>query len=365
MKSILIALLLILSYLAYACSDKNEIKKIHISTATDLPGLSFDESVTFVRTVNLEFTSESMIGEIFKIFRIKDQIFIWDYFGNTVYKFMIDGRFISKTKRGMGPNEIGDILHVGIDTCTASIYINDMATDEFVLLDYYLNVKGKYSKKSVNNFFVYNSIVYGIYNSGHGNDKRTLVVQNPNSNLVKMFLPKLFDLSYGIGRNHSFSFDKSKVYYLDNFRYFIFSVDQEKMTSEYLLDLADDYKISKQRTIEENEKLIHDQKIIVHFDNFFKNDQNVFFSYSYLGRKYYLIYNLDKDLTNNYLGIKGITFAKLNITKETIHSDKIAVSQLMIEPINKEMFLVIESDSDILQNPTLVFFKIRERIEAL
>jgi len=353
-------------------SEQEKLKIIdNINPEENLPRLSLDKDCAFIRSVRLELTPESMIGDIHKVFRIKNQIFIWDWLtSNIIYKFDINGRFLSKTKRGFGPNEHGILLDVSIDTTASLLYLNDQTSQNIVVMDYDLNVINKMSQNiSFNDMFVANGLLYGIYDSGHGPEKKTIITQKPGIKKYNLFLPKFVD--YAVANTHSFSSNQNKIYYLDNFRYKIFSLSKTKIKPEYLLNLKDELKINPNNSVDENKKLIiHKGEVIAFIDEFMIDDNIIHFSYLYRNYRYNLVYDRNNDKVYKFRGFgfepNGNYLNRINISKELYHTDDFAVTmRLFLEPINKEFYLIFDPNSDHLQNPTLVFFKLRERSEVL
>lgn len=141
MKNYLFTLLLLIGICS--CTSNNEKKVIDVAKAINNPvSLDIHKYVSNIKYVPLETKSECIIGDIKKVLKSKNYIFVAD-FSDNLFVFNSNGKFVKKVgNKGKGPNEYISITDFTINNAKKEIIIASM--NEFLVFKF----NGDFIRKS-------------------------------------------------------------------------------------------------------------------------------------------------------------------------------------------------------------------------
>jgi len=142
MKNYFFTLLLLI--VICSCTSKNvDNRTIDVARAINNPiSLGINKYVSKIKYVPLETKSECMIGDVKKILKSKEFIFVAD-FSDNLFVFDLNGKFVKKVgNKGKGPNEYNTITDFAINNVKNEIIIASL--NEFLVFKF----NGDFIRKS-------------------------------------------------------------------------------------------------------------------------------------------------------------------------------------------------------------------------
>ncbi|MCT4600621.1 MAG: 6-bladed beta-propeller [Marinifilaceae bacterium] len=134
MKNYLFTLFILI--IICSCTSKNDDNRsIDVAKAINNPiSLDINKYVSNIKYIPLETKSECMIGEIKKVLKSKDYIFVAD-FSDNLFVFDLNGKFVKKIgNKGKGPNEYISITDFAINNAKQEIIIASL--NEFLVFKF-------------------------------------------------------------------------------------------------------------------------------------------------------------------------------------------------------------------------------------
>lgn len=192
--------------------------------------------------ISLETSIDCLLGEIYKMDKDDDYLFILDSRKQGVYCFTIQGKFLYRIgKIGNGPKELPDIQSFALDKKKNIVIIHSRAVDKMISYNY----KGEVINEEPCGYIASDMEVLGekIYLSDpNGNNEYDLVGREGESGkIVEHYIPSRYDY---ISSKPIFRKSNNCLYYYPNLmRDTIYTVDQEKGLQPAIVIESPEHKI--------------------------------------------------------------------------------------------------------------------------
>ena len=186
---------LILSGCTQKQSESNESSGMESIPITDFETYNgrFSEFVEAVEMIPLEFTDESILGEIKKVVLSEDFIFVMERDNSAgIYTFDRSGKFLYRIgNRGQGPKELVDVADFSINEKDRLIYIFDGARTKVFVFSF----DNEFIKTIPMDYYAtnmeYQDGLFYLYreDADYGAPLYSLVIKDLEGNLVEKYYP--------------------------------------------------------------------------------------------------------------------------------------------------------------------------------
>ncbi len=243
--------------------------------------------------ISLETIDSSLIGRIGKIEYYKSRFYVLDeYYSENVFVFDSIGNFVTKTKKGRGPGEIGGTTSFEIDKVKNEVKILDHITYHLNFYDLDLNFKRRFKYHNiVRSITTVNDSIYLAFVRISGNEPDELDRSIPSYNFMvyddslSVILDRIGPMPRPLARLHvavPMSRFEDEIIYSCLYKYDIYSFKNMKSELKYKIDFGK-YGLSNEE-IEKGidyiwEKRKENQKITA-LNFLFQNKKFITFSYS-------------------------------------------------------------------------------------
>ncbi len=320
----LIAVNAIFIFFIFGCSNSQNgiATHINIDNANIADNLIVDNIISSVELIPLKNTSaESMLSEVaIKTFFYKDRIIIVDYiFGKYVSIFDDHGNFISKIKiSGEGPGEFSEIRSVSINSNKNQIEIfsaNEKKEVFYSLSGVFLDERSSqfiFDDKIVIDqknqlFFAMYLANLGLFKDGNCYELFS-VDEDDAINRIK---PTDQQVARKLGDtrtpNPFFKYN-GMVFFCKTFLDTIFSVEDEKIEPEYIIDFKEraipNGFWQRNQKYSEKQEAVDSENFAYLMGRFFENDRFLSIIYSYNGKSTWFILDKKTQQQINSLSIR-------------------------------------------------------------
>jgi len=319
------SILLILLFVAgctTSTSEKHSGIPITVPLAKGNNPILLSDIVNSLQYIKLETTDECLIGEIWKIYSIKDKLIIFDrQISKSIYFFNQDGTFINKISRiGQGPREYVSISDIAINGEDEEIIIWDIRTQKLLIYNFdgtfVNNIEFPYYGRSIayigdNLLAMYcdyslnkpllkdktspNLVIFNLKTGETKNDlffdsdisTQGITIINNNLSLFKgqvLLIPTLSNSIYSISKS-----GKEEKYYLD------YGMDFQKKIADYIENLPN-VSIDDIQSAQEKSNLPFIQKLL-------SSNSIIYLEYLH-GRTYY--YGFYYPESKTYLEVSAV-----------------------------------------------------------
>lgn len=321
-------------------------------------------------TVFLETNDKSLIRKINRIYKTKDNIFIFDKSSNKICVFDVQGKYHNKIENiGQGPQEYISVMDFCIDTEKEQIIL---------LCDIpYKIMKFTYSGQFVNeieqtDFFI--SIVmdsdYIYCNRSDLNktdlDKFEISYMDKNGKEIDNFLPTRNDITNSMFNTGNFLNRSENIYYTRRFDNNVYQVNKDKVMIKYKLDFGQfnlpDY-LLKEDDMRKFADECMEKKCVYSITEFVENEKYLMFNTN----QSICVYN---KINKTFIGYPGIKNTEFDIASNSFYSNgndgntivaKIEPSMLyMLKNLMKENESIVSLLDKVKEddNPILFFYEL-------
>lgn len=200
----------------------------------------FSEFVEAVEMIPLEFTDESILGEIKKVVLSEDFIFVMERFNSAgIYTFDRSGKFLYRIgSRGQGPEECADVDDFSINEKDRLIYIYDSVRKKVFVFsfdnEFIKTIPMDYSATNME----YQDGLFYLYreDARYGVPLYSLVIKDINGDLVEKYYP-MSDLP----KSHDCVFCKREndILFAQDMNDSVFVLSGGKLSPLYYIDYKD------------------------------------------------------------------------------------------------------------------------------
>lgn len=200
----------------------------------------FSEFAEAVEMIPLEFTDESILGEIKKVVLSEDFIFVMERFNSAgIYTFDRNGKFLYRIgSRGQGPKECADVDDFSINEKDRLIYIYDSVRKKVFVFsfdnEFIKTIPMDYSATNME----YQDGLFYLYreDARYGVPLYSLVIKDINGDLVEKYYP-MSDLP----KSHDCVFCKREndILFAQDMNDSVFVLSGEKLSPVYYIDYKD------------------------------------------------------------------------------------------------------------------------------
>ena len=200
----------------------------------------FSEFAEAVEMIPLEFTDESILGEIKKVVLSEDFIFVMERFNSAgIYTFDRSGKFLYRIgSRGQGPEECADVDDFSINEKDRLIYIYDSVRKKVFVFsfdnEFIKTIPMDYSATNME----YQDGLFYLYreDARYGVPLYSLVIKDINGDLVEKYYP-MSDLP----KSHDCVFCKREndILFAQDMNDSVFVLSGEKLSPVYYIDYKD------------------------------------------------------------------------------------------------------------------------------
>jgi hypothetical protein len=373
-------LYILLSVLLNACHQtKKEIEsnsdviKVNVKEAGLL---NYNNHFYSTTIVPLETRSESLIGQIEKLYLTTDHIIIFDSKGMNILLFGIDGRFIRKIgNKGSGPEEYLFFNDIQFDKVNSVIYAHERFQNCIHTYDLYGHLVEKTDKFDVdfNSFFKTDKgyWIYSCFKSNNPNGYNLMLLDNDAKTVKKTFFPqKAF-----INASSSSTFmdnEAGKLFFLYPSSNIVYELNNEDAIPFVKIDFGDKTMpydiITNMDNMDEYDKIISDKRYLGDISGFKINNKCFYFSFRETGfniatTKYNCYYNYQIKQTSIYKN-PYIDSVNYPISTELLYaSDSILIYPMDLMVLTDDSFTVLSKNLSIDlhfdSNPVLAIFSLR------
>lgn len=223
-------------------SESNESSGMETIPITDFETYNgrFSEFAEAVEMIPLEFTDESILGEIKKVVLSEDFIFVMERFNSAgIYTFDRSGKFLYRIgSRGQGPEECADVDDFSINEKDRLIYIYDSVRKKVFVFsfdnEFIKTIPMDYSATNME----YQDGLFYLYreDARYGVPLYSLVIKDINGDLVEKYYP-MSDLP----KSHDCVFCKREndILFAQDMNDSVFVLSGEKLSPVYYIDYKD------------------------------------------------------------------------------------------------------------------------------
>ena len=223
-------------------SESNESSGMETIPITDFETYNgrFSEFAEAVEMIPLEFTDESILGEIKKVVLSEDFIFVMERFNSAgIYTFDRNGKFLYRIgSRGQGPKECADVDDFSINEKDRLIYIYDSVRKKVFVFsfdnEFIKTIPMDYSATNME----YQDGLFYLYreDARYGVPLYSLVIKDINGDLVEKYYP-MSDLP----KSHDCVFCKREndILFAQDMNDSVFVLSGEKLSPVYYIDYKD------------------------------------------------------------------------------------------------------------------------------
>lgn len=200
----------------------------------------FSEFAEAVEMIPLEFTDESILGEIKKVVLSEDFIFVMERFNSAgIYTFDRSGKFLYRIgSRGQGPEECADVDDFSINEKDRLIYIYDSVRKKVFVFsfdnEFIKTIPMDYSATNME----YQDGLFYLYreDARYGVPLYSLVIKDINGDLVEKYYP-MSDLT----KSHDCVFCKREndILFAQDMNDSVFVLSGGKLSPLYYIDYKD------------------------------------------------------------------------------------------------------------------------------
>ena len=245
MKKYLLLSIVFSLFLCGCTQRQNEVKNLsgmETIPITDFETYNgrFSEFVEAVEMIPLEFTDESILGEIKKVVLSEDFIFVMERFNSAgIYTFDRSGKFLYRIgSRGQGPEECADVDDFSINEKDRLIYIYDSVRKKVFVFsfdnEFIKTIPMDYSATNME----YQDGLFYLYreDARYGVPLYSLVIKDINGDLVEKYYP-MSDLP----KSHDCVFCKREndILFAQDMNDSVFVLSGEKLSPVYYIDYKD------------------------------------------------------------------------------------------------------------------------------
>lgn len=223
-------------------SESNESSGMETIPITDFETYNgrFSEFAEAVEMIPLEFTEESILGEIKKVVLSEDFIFVMERFNSAgIYTFDRSGKFLYRIgSRGQGPEECADVDDFSINEKDRLIYIYDSVRKKVFVFsfdnEFIKTIPMDYSATNME----YQDGLFYLYreDARYGVPLYSLVIKDINGDLVEKYYP-MSDLP----KSHDCVFCKREndILFAQDMNDSVFVLSGGKLSPLYYIDYKD------------------------------------------------------------------------------------------------------------------------------
>lgn len=223
-------------------SESNESSGMETIPITDFETYNgrFSEFAEAVEMIPLEFTDESILGEIKKVVLSEDFIFVMERFNSAgIYTFDRSGKFLYRIgSRGQGPEECADVDDFSINEKDRLIYIYDSVRKKVFVFsfdnEFIKTIPMDYSATNME----YQDGLFYLYreDARYGVPLYSLVIKDINGDLVEKYYP-MSDLP----KSHDCVFCKREndILFAQDMNDSVFVLSGGKLSPVYYIDYKD------------------------------------------------------------------------------------------------------------------------------
>lgn len=245
MKKYLLLSIVFSLFLCGCTQKQNEVKNLsgmETIPITDFETYNgrFSEFAEAVVMIPLEFTDESILGEIKKVVLSEDFIFVMERFNSAgIYTFDRSGKFLYRIgSRGQGPEECADVDDFSINEKDRLIYIFDGVRKKVFVFsfdnEFIKTIPMDYSATNME----YQDGLFYLYreDARYGVPLYSLVIKDINGDLVEKYYP-MSDLP----KSHDCVFCKREndILFAQDMNDSVFVLSGEKLSPVYYIDYKD------------------------------------------------------------------------------------------------------------------------------
>ncbi len=245
MKKYLLLSIVFSLFLCGCTQKQNEVKNLsgmETIPITDFETYNgrFSEFVEAVEMIPLEFTDESILGEIKKVVLSEDFIFVMERFNSAgIYTFDRSGKFLYRIgSRGQGPEECADVDDFSINEKDRLIYIYDSVRKKVFVFsfdnEFIKTIPMDYSATNME----YQDGLFYLYreDARYGVPLYSLVIKDINGDLVEKYYP-MSDLT----KSHDCVFCKREndILFAQDMNDSVFVLSGGKLSPLYYIDYKD------------------------------------------------------------------------------------------------------------------------------
>lgn len=238
---------LISTICSFACTsslEKEDLSVLHLNIPVgEVQKVKMSEIISEFRAIKLEFTDQSMIGDIRKIIVYNGQIYAMDTFGaKSIMVFDLDGKFVRKIgSSGKGPGQY----------LLPKDFIIDPHRNEIAIIDNrkinFFSLSGKFQRECKIGFTSVNFVQFGDnYLFAVGGSEDYLFCKTNNSfKVVEKYLPVPPKSVIGDAARPFIKMDDLHFLFRPLIGDTIYSVSQEKVAPSRIVEFGK-YKINYQ-----------------------------------------------------------------------------------------------------------------------
>lgn len=337
--------------------DQKELKNINISVNAFKSSGNISDFLEVTELIPLETTDNSLVNNIDRIKKFREQIYIFDQRSRKLLRFKSDGSFLGQIGRiGKGPGEYTSIIEFELDTLREQVYLLD------VWKIHTFSLAGEFIKTTNTKFFgseLHIASSDEFIFTGAGRDDR-IIITDANFNVKNKFFP--YSTAYRIDPNFTFSnFEDNTAFHLATCDT-IYTFIGEQPSPLFYIDLNgknftnDDFNDLSQGQKENLFDYTMNGNKYVRCLAFLPINNYVFMILSYSKAAYWGIYNLEND------EYKFINMSKVNNdifgSFQYFHPKGI-INQELVFPIPPHK-LIKDKSSDFYKNNIEKLSKINE-----
>ncbi len=245
MKKYLLLSIVFSLFLCGCTQKQNEVKNLsgmETIPITDFETYNgrFSEFAEAVEMIPLEFTDESILGEIKKVVLSEDFIFVMELDNSAgIYTFDRNGKFLYRIgSRGQGPKELVDVADFSINEKDRLIYIFDGARTKVCVFSF----DNEFIKTIPMDYYAtnmeYQDGLFYLYRerASYGTPPYSLVIKDLEGNLVEKYypMPKLPKIHECVFRKR-----ENDILFAQNLNDSVFVLSGGKLSPLYYIDYKD------------------------------------------------------------------------------------------------------------------------------
>lgn len=227
-----------------SCTQDKETTSTLLSLKEIKHPLHQNELIENVNYIQLETKDESLLNEITQLVCTKNELLIFDLYGQCVLAFDYNGRFLRKLhKVGQGPQEYLMATSFSVDEAKQEMYLvdigNKVACYDLQSFEHVKNVDIKaVAVESLGNddFITYNSlstVENGVEHKSH------ILRYNEQNKIDAAFLPIPFESGYTLSPVSRFYRFKGELYVFPPFEATIYKIEQDSCVPHYTIDYGE------------------------------------------------------------------------------------------------------------------------------
>lgn len=231
-----------------------------------------------VKYVKLELNDQSILGEIQHLEAFEDRLYILDNVTGKIFVFTIEGKFLFVLdKVGQGPGEYAQIDYFSIDRNERQIFVADLMTNTILRYD----LDGRFISRQkvpcwVDGIYPIENkevVLFANYrnNSSIFDKQHNILIMDSLSNIKSCYFPypsdEISQMNFMVNYNGGFIYNGKTCMYYNRYEDTVYSVSNGVLTPEYVFDfgekkfdrsyLAKDVQVLKDYIESRNYNLIH------------------------------------------------------------------------------------------------------------